>query len=317
MDYYNMKTSNLTTVGLSVLLGVSLFSCQKQITPPQKKPPVVTAGLSQTITLPLDSVTLSGYATDSSSTIVAYLWSEVAGPSAALIENDGSKTTVVTGLVPGTYIFQLEATDTFGLTGVDTMEVILNGPSKNTNPVLLAPIHNFYEYTYIGNSSGDYSEGVYPRELGAEAWTINGIQVDVRSIFKFDLTQLTNTNIGKAQLSLYSNPTPYTANLSTPNYGATNQFYIMRVSQSWDPNTTTWGTQPSVDSTDEILIPTTSASTLDLPNIDVTQLVKDMIANGSNGFEIRLQNESIYNSRIFCSSSYSDTTKVPTLYITY
>jgi hypothetical protein len=312
-----MKTSTQRTVGLCLALGIFIVSCQKTTTPPQQKPPVVTAGLSQTIALPVDSVTLSGYAVDSSSTIVAYLWSEVSGPNVPVIADEGSKTTKVTGLTAGTYIFQLMATDTFGLTGVDTMEVIVNGPTKNMNPVLLAPVHNLYEYTYIGNSTEDVSEGLYPRELGAEAWTINGTQVDVRSVFKFDLSSLSNTNIGKAQLSLFSNPTPYTANLSTPNYGSTNQFYIMRVNDSWDPNTTTWATQPSVDSTDEILIPQTNASSLDLPNIDVTQLVKDMIANGNNGFEIRLQNESIYNSRIFCSSSYSDTTKVPTLYITY
>jgi hypothetical protein len=312
-----MKTRNLLAIGLSLALGFSVISCQKTLTPPSKKPPVVTAGLSQTLTLPVDTVILSGYATDSSSPIVAYLWSEVSGPNAVLIQNDGSKTTEAGGFIPGTYVFQLEATDTFGLTGVDTMEVIVNGPSKNTNPVMLAPVHNLYEYEYIGNANGDYSGGVYPRELGAEAWTINSIQVDVRSVFKFDLSALTNTNIGKAQLSLYSNPTPYTANLTTPNYGTTNQFFIQRVSSAWDPTNTNWATQPSVDTTDEILIPQTNASTLDLPNIDVTQLVKDMLANGNNGFEIRLQNESIYNSRIFCSSSYSDTTKIPTLYITY
>ena len=312
-----MKTRNLLTVSLTLALTFSVISCQKTLTPPSQKPPVVTAGPSQTITLPVDSVTLSGYATDSSSPIVAYLWSEVSGPNAALIQNDGWKTTVVSGFVPGTYVFQLEATDTFGLTGVDTMEVIVNGAVKNTNPVMLAPVHNLYEYTYIGNASGDYSEGEYPRELGAEAWTVNGIPVDVRSVFKFDLSSLTNTSIGKAQLSLYSNPTPYTANLTTPNYGTSNQFYIQRVSSSWDPTNTNWATQPSVDSTDEILIPQTNLSTLDLPNIDVTQLVKDMLANGNYGFEIRLQVEQTYNSRIFCSSSYSDTTKIPTLYITY
>jgi hypothetical protein len=312
-----MKTRKLFAAALGLVLGFSFFSCQKTATPPSRKPPVVTAGLSQTISLPTDSVTLSGYATDSSSTIVAYLWSQVSGPNAAFIQDDGSKTTVVTGFVPGTYIFQLEATDTFGLTGVDTMEVIVNSPAKNTNPVMLAPVHNLYEYTYIGNPTYDNSEGEYPKELDAATWTINGVQVEVRAVFKFDLSTLSNTNIGKAQLSLYSNPTPGNGNLVTPNYGTTNQFYIQRVSSSWDPANTTWNTQPTVDTTDEVLIPQTNLSSLDLPNIDVTQLVKDMLANGNNGFEIRLQNEQIYNSRIFCSSSYSDTTKIPTLYITY
>lgn len=307
-----MKTPNPTALALCAILGLFTFSCQKTIT---EKPPVVNAGTSQTITSPVD-VTLSGYATDSSSAIVAYLWSQISGPNTAFIEDPGSKTTLATGLQAGTYVFQLEATDANGLTGVDTMSVSV-GNVKNTTPVMLAPVHNLYEFTYIGNSTEDVSEGVHPPELGAEAWTINGVQVDVRSVFKFDLSTLANANIGKAQLSLYSNPTPYTANLTTPNYGPTNQFNIMRVNDAWDPNTTTWATQPSVDTTNQVLIPQTSASSLDLPNIDVTAMVKSMLANGNNGFEIRLQNEQIYNSRIFCSSSYSDTTKVPTLYITY
>jgi hypothetical protein len=314
----NMKTRKLLAVALGLVLGVSFFSCQKTITPPSKKPPVVTAGPSQTISLPTDSVTLSGYATDSSSTIVAYLWSQVSGPQAALIENDGSKTTVVTGFVPGTYIFQLEATDTFGLTGVDTMEVIMTGPSKNTNPVLFAPVHNPFELEMIGSSSDNLAVGQNPSELGAETWTINSTQVEVRSLFQFDLSSLSNTSIAKAQLSLYSDPTPGTGNLSTPNAGTANQFYIQRVNSSWNAASVPfWSSQPTVDTTDEVLIPSTNASTLDLPNIDVTQLVKDMLANGNYGFEIRLQYEQIYNSRIFCSSNYSDTTKIPTLYITY
>src|ERR1700721_4056833 len=99
-----MKTSNLTTVALSLVLGVSLFSCQKTTTPPQRKPPVVTAGPAQTTTS--DSVTLNGWATDSSSTIVAYLWTEVSGPNVPVIADEGSKTTLVSGLTIGTYVFQ-------------------------------------------------------------------------------------------------------------------------------------------------------------------------------------------------------------------
>lgn len=310
-----MKTSNLTTAAFSLVLGVSLFSCQKTTPPSQRKPPVVTAGASQTITLPSDSVTLNGWATDSSSTIVAYLWSEVSGPNVPVIEDEGSKTTGVTGLTGGTYIFQLMATDSFGLTGVNTVQITVNGPSKNS--ITISPLHNPYEIEFIGSTQLNYSEGQYPQELGAEEWTINGVQVGVRSVVKFDLSSVTNTNFTSAQLSLYSNPTPFTANLETPNYGTSNAFYIQRVNENWDPTTETWLTQPTTDSTAEVLVPQTNLSTLDLPNIDVTQLVKNMLSSGNYGFEMRLQNEVIYNSRIFCSSSYSDSTKRPVLTINY
>lgn len=311
-----MKAPNLTFPSIAIA-SLLLFSCEKNTLVVERKPPVVNAGPSQTLTLPSDTVYLHGKVTDSASTITGYLWSEVSGPNVALILDEGSLSTPAVGLVAGTYVFQLMATDSFGLTGVDTMQVIVNAGQKSNVPVTLAPIDNLYEYTYIGNATADYSEGEYPKELGAEAWTVNSIQVDVRSVFKFDLASLSNTSIASATLSLYSNPTPYTANLTTPNYGSANAFYIQRVNSAWDPTNTSWATQPTIDTTAEVLIPQTNLSTLDLPNVDVTQLVKNMIASGNYGFEIRLQNESTYNSRIFCSSSYSDTTKRPTLVITY
>ena len=314
---YFMKTPNLSFLSLATA-SLLVFSCQKTTPVVERKPPVVNAGPSQTLTLPSDTVYLSGKVTDSASTISGYLWSEVSGPNVPVITAEGSLSTSVTGLIAGTYIFQLMATDSFGLTGVDTMQVIVYNPGqKNTSPVTLAPIDNPYEYTYIGNSTTDYSEGQYPKELGAEAWTVNGVYVAVRAVFKFNLASLTNTAIASASLSLYSNPTPGTANLTTPNYGTSNAFYIQRVNSSWDPSTTTWGTQPTVDTSAEVLIPQTNLSSLDITNVDVTQLVKNMIASGNYGFEIRLQNEVIYNSRIFCSSSYSDSTKRPQLVITY
>jgi hypothetical protein len=312
-----MKTLNLSGLGL-VLLTTLIFSCQKTAPVSDRKPPVVNAGPAQSIILPLDSVLLSGRATDSSSTISAYLWSEVSGPNVPVIENEGSSSTIVTGLIKGTYVFQLMAIDSFGLTGVDTMSVVVSSSVKNNEPVTLSPIDNPNEYQWIGNSTADYSGHALPEELGAEDWTVNGVEVAVRAGFRFDLSNLSNTQIASAKLTLYSNPTPFTANLSTPNYGTSNQFYIQRINSSWNSTSNwTWATQPTADSTAEVLIPQTNLSSLDLPNIDVTQLVKNMIAEGNYGFMIRLQNEVTYNSRIFCSSSYPDSTKRPLLIINY
>jgi hypothetical protein len=312
-----MKFPNVKFLTLAVA-SLLVFSCEKNTIPLQRMPPVVNAGPSQTINLPSDTVYLSGKVTQSGDPISAYLWSEVSGPNVPVITDEGSLSTSVSGLIAGTYIFQLMATDAFGLTGVDTMEVLVTGGGmKKPQPVTLAPIHSLYEFTYIGNNFGDYSESEFPRELGAECWTENAATVTVRSAFKFDLASLSNTAIASAKLSLYSNPTPYTGNLTTPNAGPANSFYIQRVTSTWVPYNLTWATQPSTDTIDEVLIPQTSQSTMDLPNIDVTQLVKDMIASGNYGFEMRLQYEAPYNSRIFCSSSYSDTTKRPRLVISY
>jgi len=297
------------------------FACVKSTTIPHpKRPPTVDAGPAQTITAPHDSVFLTAKITDSTSRIVGYLWSEVSGPNVPTIASPSSMSTLVTGLVPGTYVFQFEATDLYGLTGVDTMTVWVN-QAVNTSGAIdtLAPIHNPYELEYIGNTSLNYAAAREPRELGAEFWTINSQPVAVRSVFKFDLSGIpANATIRSAQLTLFSNPTPYTANLSTPNYGSSNAFYIQRVSTAWDTaNNATWNTQPEIDTTAQVLVPQSNQSSQDI-NADVTQLVKNIIASGNNyGFEIRLQTEVLYNSRIFCSSSYSDSTKRPQLVINY
>ena len=50
-------------------------------------PPVANAGVGQTITLPTNSVTLSGSGTDADGTIVGYVWTKISGPTARSITN--------------------------------------------------------------------------------------------------------------------------------------------------------------------------------------------------------------------------------------
>ena len=309
-----MKFRNLFTLAFFVTFTLLFTACQKDNDAANRKPPTVNAGLSQTITFPVDSVAVTGSVTDAGSKVVSYLWSEVSGPNVPVIADEGSISTKIYGLTVGSYIFQLTATDTFGLTGVDTLQITVNAPGSIT---LTANGTNSSAVEYIGNTGINNPGNGATLELGAEAWTISGTTVFVRSVFSFDLSGLPALPIKSAQLTLYSDPTPGTANLTTPNYGTGNAMFIQRVNSSWDPSTTTWNTQPTVDPTGEISIPQTNASTLDLTNVDVTTLVNNMISEGNYGFMIRLQNEAIYNSRIFCSGTYSDASKHPTLVINY
>lgn len=307
-----MKKSSVL-FSFALLALCFLASCKKDSVPPAHKPPVVYAGPAQIISLPVESVTLTGKATDTASRIFSYLWSEVSGPNVAVLATEGSPSTLVSGLVPGKYIFQLMATDSFGLTGVDTVSITVNGPTVIT----LKPAHNPNETMLVGYGSSNYSAGPGSIEIGAEAWTINGNTVFVRAAFKFDLSTLPAKPFKSATLTLYSNPNPSTGNLTTPNAGTANAMFIQRINQSWDPLTATWATQPTTDVAGQILIPQTNLPTLDLVNIDVTAMVNTMISTNNYGFMIRLQNEAIYNSRIFCSSYNSDATKYPTLNINY
>src|ERR1700721_941679 len=59
---YFMKAPNLTFPSLAIA-SLLLFSCQKTTPVVERKPPVVNAGPSQTLTLPSDTVYLSGKVT--------------------------------------------------------------------------------------------------------------------------------------------------------------------------------------------------------------------------------------------------------------
>ena len=66
---------------------------------------VAIAGADQTITLPTNTATLDG--SGSTGTITDYAWTQVSGPNSAGITTPAAVSTTVTGLIPGTYIFQL------------------------------------------------------------------------------------------------------------------------------------------------------------------------------------------------------------------
>jgi gliding motility-associated-like protein len=87
--------------------------------------PVANAGADVSLTLPANSTTLNGSATDADGTIASYAWSKVSGPAATL-SGQSTATLSLTGLVAGTYVFQLVATDDKGATSSDNVTVVVN-----------------------------------------------------------------------------------------------------------------------------------------------------------------------------------------------
>lgn len=293
-------------------------SCHKD--PPVNKAPVVELTSERTVEIKnqqgLDTIQLAGTATDIDGTIVSYLWSQVSGPNSSLIQNPGSPSTVVSGLIAGTYVFQLNATDNKGATGSKSMNVLITVLAPQNFNLTLSPSNNPDESLIAGNSSGDFTSPHFT-EVDAATWTIGGQQLSLRGAFKFDITSIpSGATIVSAKLSLFSNPTPLNGNLVDANFGTSNAMFIQRITSNWDINTT-WSTQPSTESTNQIDIPQTDQSKLDLIDVDVTNLVSKMYTDVNYGFMLHLQNEVLYNSRIFCSSYYSDSTKHPKLVINY
>jgi hypothetical protein len=127
--------------------------------------PVVNAGVNQTVTLPISSVTLSGSATDADGTVASYLWTVVSG-TGSIITSPTVKTTTVTGLRAGTYVFNLKATDNAGASGNKTVTVTVNSGSTTPPPTSGSLIYsNNYDKSSDINSnqlgSGSVSTSVY------------------------------------------------------------------------------------------------------------------------------------------------------------
>ena len=91
---------------------------------PVNQNPVVNAGADKSLTLPTNSVTLNGSATDDGS-IAGWMWSKVSGPSATM---SGANTAdlALSNLVAGSYVFNLTVTDDKGATGTDNVNVTVS-----------------------------------------------------------------------------------------------------------------------------------------------------------------------------------------------
>jgi Secretion system C-terminal sorting domain len=98
-------------------------------------PPTANAGNDQSITLPINTITLSGIGTASNGNIVAYSWTKITGSNNGIITNPGNPISTVTGLVQGTYQYELKVTDNNGAIAKDTMQVVVNPAILNTPPI--------------------------------------------------------------------------------------------------------------------------------------------------------------------------------------
>ncbi|HLY70287.1 MAG TPA: T9SS type A sorting domain-containing protein, partial [Puia sp.] len=129
-------------------------------------PPVVSAGSNQTINLPTTTGTLTGTATDATGTITSYAWTEVSGPNSATISNANRVSATLSKLIAGTYVFQLKATDSHGLTATATVTIIVNQPpvaNAGANQTITLPTN---KATLSGSKSTD-ADGT----IAAYSWT--------------------------------------------------------------------------------------------------------------------------------------------------
>ena len=92
---------------------------------PPNQLPFVTAGNDQSVTLPANTTTLNGSATDPDGTIASYAWSKISGPAGGNLQTANTASTNITGLNAGTYVFRLTVTDNAGAVAADDIQVIV------------------------------------------------------------------------------------------------------------------------------------------------------------------------------------------------
>jgi hypothetical protein len=152
-------------------------------------------------------------------------------------------------------------------------------------------------------------------DIAGIAWSISGLPYKCRSFFKYDLSGIpVSTQIDSARLTLYGNPSPQHSP-GHSNFSGSDACFLSEVSSNWQDSSLTWNNQPSVSTSNRILLPQSTSSMQDYPNIDVTNLVRFWISNPSTNFglSIMLQTEVRYRSLDFASSYCTDSTKRPKL----
>jgi hypothetical protein len=98
---------------------------------PTNQPPVVANIDNITVNYPGTSTSITASATDPDGTIASYAWTKQSGGSATLT-NANTATVNITGMVPGTYVFRVTATDNQAAQGVYDVTVTVNASSPPT-----------------------------------------------------------------------------------------------------------------------------------------------------------------------------------------
>jgi hypothetical protein len=133
-------------------------------------PPLANAGTDKTITLPTNSVQLTGTGSDPDGSIISYTWSKTGGPSQYLFSNSNSASTTVSNLIEGVHTFRLTVKDNSGATAFDDVIVTVYRTS-NTGKEIRVNIYggssaynssqwnNWNTYSSLSSPTLKYSDG--------------------------------------------------------------------------------------------------------------------------------------------------------------
>ena len=194
--------------------GDSTASAEVRVTvdaeplPPANQVPIVSAGNAQTITLPTNTLTLNGTASDNDGSIISYLWTKVSGGNATIV-SPGTAQTEIRDLEEGTYVFRLTVTDNGDSTASAEVQVTVNAePATNPAPVVNAgnaqsitlPTNTLTLNGTASDNNGTIVSYVWTKVSGGNATIVSpdAAQTEIRDLdqgsYVFKLTATNNTN---------------------------------------------------------------------------------------------------------------------------
>lgn len=207
--------------------------------------PTVTVSASQSITLPVSTVSLvsQGTATQAGATIISYSWTRTSGPSTGTITTPTSQNTTITGLAAGSYVFSVLVQDSNNQTVAGAVATTVNVAVVTPPIAIIAGGSTTITpppYTYTLDGSGSTAPGstissyTWSQVSGPTGATIASPSASITQVnglivgaYVWSLSILTGTSLTAsttatltvATPTVISNPdTSPTANQSVPTY---------------------------------------------------------------------------------------------------
>lgn len=172
-----------------------------------------------------------------------------------------------------------------------------------------------------GNLPAYLSPDSLSSDFGAVQWTCGGTPCEMRSLIQFDLSSIpVGITITSASLNLYANPQQLNGNIALgPMYGSANASNLYMVTSPWQLSTVNWNNEPFIDLNNPVYLPASTNNYQDYLGIDVTSVVQQWVTNPATnyGWLMEIMAPTYYNSMIFCSANFADSTKRPALEVCY
>ena len=199
--------------------AIAIVTVTVKATPP---PPVANAGNAQTITLPVNSITLDGSKSSAAAgSIVHYKWYVLSGPAGSVIVDTVKAKTTVINLVEGVYNFQLKVTDNVGSTATSIVVITVKAaplpPIANAGlaQVITLPVNTITLNATLSTApAGTIKNFVWTKQSGPSAGEITNpgsgmttVTNLVAGTYQFQVKVIDNNNNSSlATVSITVNP---------------------------------------------------------------------------------------------------------------